>query len=307
MNKKTVLVTGATGLVGKAFLQQVETSNKWHFRYLTRRKNAKPLHGADAFYWNPACLEIQEEALNGVEVILNLAGASVSNRWSKPYKAEILSSRINGLKTLYRAISASKHSVKQLISASAIGFYESDFEKSHSEDSTASDNGFLSNVVQQWEAEADRFESLNISVSKLRFGIVLSTQGGALPKLMQPTSVGFGAALGSGNQWQSWIHIKDLVRAMIYTLDTGGKGVYNIVAPHPERAIDLAQTLAKQMKRPFWLKRSPEFIIRLLLGEMSEMVLQSQKVIPQRLLNEGFEFKYPKIDEALSDLIQTKK
>ena len=94
---------------------------------------------------------------------------------------------------------------------------------------------------------------------------------------------------------------------MIYTLDTGGKGVYNIVAPHPERAIDLAQTLAKQMKRPFWLKRSPEFIIRLLLGEMSEMVLQSQKVIPQRLLNEGFEFKYPKIDEALSDLIQTKK
>jgi uncharacterized protein (TIGR01777 family) len=307
MNKKTVLVTGATGLVGKAFLQQFETSNKWQCRYLTRRKNAEPLHGADAFYWNPACLAIQEEALNGVEVILNLAGASVSNRWSKPYKAEILSSRINSLKTLHSAISASKHSVKQLVSASAIGFYESDLEKSHSEVSTASDTGFLSNVVQQWEAEADRFESLNISVSKLRFGIVLSTQGGALPKLMQPTSVGFGAALGSGNQWQSWIHINDLIRAIIYKLDAGGKGVYNIVAPHPERAIDLAQTLAKVMKRPFWLKRSPEFIIRLLLGEMSEMVLQSQKVMPQRLLNEGFEFKYPKIDGALSDLIQTKK
>lgn len=304
---KTVLVTGATGLVGTALLQYLETSNQWQCRYLTRSKNAKTLHGADAFYWDPNQFEVQDGALEGVDAIINLAGATVANRWSKRYKAEILSSRVNGLKTLNRALSNSKHSVKRLVSASAIGFYKSDFENSYTEASTQSDPGFLCEVVQRWEAEADHFESLNISVSKLRFGIVFSTRGGALPKLMQPTSIGLGAALGNGEQWQSWIHIEDLVRAIIHSLDSKNEGVYNVVSPYPEKAIEISERLAGVMKRPFWLKRSPEFMIKLLLGEMSEMVLQSQKVIPERLLNEGFEFHYPNLTEALTDLIQTRK
>lgn len=304
---KTVLVTGATGLVGTALLQYLETSDQWQCRYLTRRKNAKTLHGADAFCWDPNQFEVQDGALEGVDAIVNLAGATVANRWSKGYKAEILSSRVNGLKTLNRALSNSEHSVKQLVSASAIGFYKSDFENSYTEVSTQSDPGFLSEVVQLWEAEADCFESLNISVSKLRFGIVFSTRGGALPKLMQPTSIGLGAALGAGEQWQSWIHIEDLVRAIIHSLDSKNEGVYNVVSPYPEKAIEIAERLARVMKRPFWLKRSPEFMIKLLLGEMSEMVLQSQKVVPERLLDEGFEFYYPNLTEALTDLIQTRK
>lgn len=304
---KTVLVTGATGLVGTALLRYLETSNQWQCRYLTRRKNAKPLHGADAFYWDPDQFEVQDGALEGVDAIVNLAGATVANRWSKGYKAEILSSRVNGLKTLNRALSNSEHSVKQLVSASAIGFYKSDFENSYTEVSTLSDPGFLSEVVQRWEAEADRFKSLNISVSKLRFGIVFSTRGGALPKLMQPTSIGLGAALGDGEQWQSWIHIEDLVRAITHCLHSVNEGVYNVVSPYPERAIVISERLARVMNRPFWLKQSPEFIIKLLLGEMSEMVLQSQKVIPERLLNEGFEYDYPNLTEALTDLIQTRK
>jgi len=304
---KTVLVTGATGLVGTALLQYLETSNQWQCRYLTRSKNAKTLHGADAFYWDPNQFEVQDGALEGVDAIINLAGATVANRWSKRYKAEILSSRVNGLKTLNRALSNSKYSVKRLVSTSAIGFYKSDFENSYTEASTQSDPGFLSEVVQRWEAEADHFESLNISVSKLRFGIVFSTRGGALPKLMQPTSIGLGAALGAGEQWQSWIHIEDLVRAIIHSLDSKNEGVYNVVSPYPEKAIEISERLARVMKRPFWLKRSPEFMIKLLLGEMSEMVLQSQKVIPERLLNEGFEFHYPNLTEALTDLIQTRK
>jgi uncharacterized protein (TIGR01777 family) len=304
---KTVLVTGATGLVGTALLQYLETSNQWQCRYLTRSKNAKTLHGADAFYWDPNQFEVQDGALEGVDAIINLAGATVANRWSKRYKAEILSSRVNGLKTLNRALSNSKHSVKRLVSASAIGFYKSDFENSYTEASTQSDPGFLSEVVQRWEAEADHFESLNISVSKLRFGIVFSTRGGALPKLMQPTSIGLGAALGNGEQWQSWIHIEDLVRAIIHSLDSKNEGVYNVVSPYPEKAIEISERLSGVMKRPFWLKRSPEFMIKLLLGKMSEMVLQSQKVIPERLLNEGFEFHYPSLTEALTDLIRTRK
>jgi hypothetical protein len=304
---KTVLVTGATGLVGTALLKYLETSKEWQGRYLTRRKNAESLHGADAFYWNPDQFHIQEGALDGVNAIVNLAGATVANRWSKRYKTEILSSRLNSLKTLYLALSDSTHSVKQLVSASAIGVYKSDFETSYSESSTESDPGFLSEVVQQWEAEADRFESLNISVNKLRLGIVFSTRGGALPKLMQPTSIGLGAALGAGEQWQSWIHIEDLVRAIIHSLNASSEGVYNVVSPHPEKAFEISERLARVMKRPFWLKRSPEFIIKLLLGEMSEMVLQSQKVIPERLLKEGFEFHYPNLTEALTDLIQTRK
>ena len=270
---KTVLVTGATGLVGTALLQYLETSNQWQCRYVTRSKNAKTLHGADAFYWDPDQFEVQDGALEGVDAIINLAGATVANRWSKRYKAEILSSRVNGLKTLNRTLSNSKHSVKQLVSASAIGFYKSDFENSYTEASTQSDPGFLSEVVQRWEAEADRFESLNISVSKLRFGIIFSTRGGALPKLMQPTSISLGAALGAGEQWQSWIHIEDLVRAIIHGLDSKNEGVYNVVSPNPEKAIEISERLARVMKRPFWLKRSPEFMIKLLLGEMSEMVI----------------------------------
>ena len=304
---KTVLVTGATGLVGTALLQYLETSNQWQCRYLTRSKNAKTLHGADAFYWDPNQFEVQDGALEGVDAIVNLAGATVANRWSKRYKAEILSSRVNGLKTLNRALSNSKYSVKRLVSTSAIGFYKSDFENSYTEASTQSDPGFLSKVVEQWEAEADHFESLNISVSKLRFGIVFSTRGGALPKLMQPTSIGLGAALGAGEQWQSWIHIEDLVRAIIHCLYSKNEGVYNVVSPYPERALEISERLARVMKRPFWLKRSPEFMIKLLLGEMSEMVLQSQKVIPERLLNEGFEFHHSNLPEALTDLIQTRK
>ena len=303
----TVLITGATGLVGTAFLKYLETSKEWQGRYLTRRKNAESLHGADAFYWNPDQFHIQEGALDGVNAIVNLAGATVANRWSKRYKTEILSSRLNSLKTLYLALSDSTHSVKQLVSASAIGVYKSDFETSYRESSTESDPGFLSEVVQQWEAEADRFESLNISVNKLRLGIVFSTRGGALPKLMQPTSIGLGAALGAGEQWQSWIHIEDLVRAIIHSLNASSEGVYNVVSPHPEKAFKISERLARVMKRPFWLKRSPEFIIKLLLGEMSEMVLQSQKVIPERLLKEGFEFHHPNLTEALTDLIQTRK
>lgn len=304
---KTVLVTGATGLVGTALLRYLENSNQWQCRYLTRRKNAKPLHGAEAFYWDPDQFVVQDGALEGVDAIVNLAGATVANRWSKGYKANILLSRVNGLKTLNRTLSNSEHSVKQLVSASAIGFYKSDFENSYTEASTQSDPGFLSEVVQRWEAEADRFKSLNISVSKLRFGIVFSTRGGALPKLMQPTSIGLGAALGTGKQWQSWIHIEDLVRAIIHGLDSKNEGVYNVVSPYPEKAIVISEQLARVMKRPFWLKRSPEFMIKLLLGEMSEMVLQSQKVVPERLLNEGFEFDYPNLTEALIDLIQTRK
>lgn len=304
---KTVLVTGATGLVGTALLRYLENSNQWQCRYLTRRKNAKPLHGAEAFYWDPDQFVVQDGALEGVDAIVNLAGATVANRWSKGYKANILLSRVNGLKTLNRTLSNSEHSVKQLVSASAVGFYKSDFENSYTEASTQSDPGFLSEVVQRWEAEADRFKSLNISVSKLRFGIVFSTRGGALPKLMQPTSIGLGAALGTGKQWQSWIHIEDLVRAIIHGLDSKNEGVYNVVSPYPEKAIVISEQLARVMKRPFWLKRSPEFMIKLLLGEMSEMVLQSQKVVPERLLNEGFEFDYPNLTEALIDLIQTRK
>ena len=303
----TVLITGATGLVGTAFLKYLETSKEWQGRYLTRRKNAESLHGADAFHWDPDQFHIQEGALDGVNAIVNLAGATVANRWSKRYKTEILSSRLNSLKTLYLALSDSTHSVKQLVSASAIGVYKSDFETSYRESSTESDPGFLSEVVQQWEAEADRFESLNISVNKLRLGIVFSTRGGALPKLMQPTSIGLGAALGAGEQWQSWIHIEDLVRAIIHSLNASSEGVYNVVSPHPEKAFKISERLARVMKRPFWLKRSPEFIIKLLLGEMSEMVLQSQKVIPERLLKEGFEFHHPNLTEALTDLIQTRK
>src|SRR6056300_606517 len=304
---KTVLVSGATGLVGTALLRYLETSSQWQCRYPTRSKNAKSIHGANAFYWDPDQFEVQDGALEAVDAIVNLAGATVANRWSKRYKAEILLSRVNGLKTLNRALSNSEHSVKQLVSASAIGFYKSDFENSYTEASTQSDPGFLSEVVQRWEAEADRFESLNISVSKLRFGIVFSTRGGALPKLMQPTSIGLGAALGAGEQWQSWIHIEDLVRAIIHCLDSENEGVYNVVSPYPEKAIEISERLAGVMKRPFWLKRSPEFMIKLLLGEMSEMVLQSQKIIPERLLDEGFEFHYPKLTEALTDLIQTRK
>lgn len=306
MSKKVILITGATGLVGTALLGFLNQKPEYELRYLTRSKKPTTYLNATGFHWDPSKFELDRDAIKGVDVIINLAGASVAERWSARHKKAILDSRIDSLETLERALKKTK-GVSKLISASAIGIYKSDLAAMYTEDSTEFDSGFLSDVVQKWESKITTCAALVEHTHILRFGIALSTKGGALEKLIQPAKLGFGAALGNGTQWQSWIHIDDLVRLIEWVIVSDAPALLNAVAPNPVTAAELSRKLSHTLHKPFWLKRIPEPLVRILLGEMSEVVLQSQRVLPKAAREVGFNFNFSTIETALDDLIRCGK
>ena len=229
-----VLVTGATGLVGQAIVKVLRQKGI-PVNYLTTSKGKiTSTEDFQGFYWNPAKGEIDLDCFENVQAIINLAGASIAKRWTPNYRKKILSSRINSLRTLRKGLEQSgNREVECLISASAIGIYPDSFSEYYDENQTKMDDGFLGEVVQKWEAEADTFEKLKIGVAKIRIGLVLSNNGGALPKMAQPVKKFLGAPMGSGEQWQSWIHIEDLAQMFVFAVENNLKGVYNGVAPNP--------------------------------------------------------------------------
>lgn len=297
-----VLITGATGLVGKALAHHFLNAD-WSIHYLSTSKSKinseKNLKG---FYWNPKSGEIDTQCFEGVEVIVNLAGANVAEKWTPEYKKQILNSRLDTLNLIFDTLVNISHDVKQIVSASAIGIYPHSYINKYKENATNLNNDFLGNVVQQWEKAADRFDLIGITVTKIRIGIVLSKDGGALLKMASPIKKFIGAPLGSGKQWQSWIHIKDLAGIFKYVIDHKLSGVYNGVAPGPVKNRRLTRALAKYLKRPLILPPVPEFVLRFLLGEMSQIVLASNRVMSDKIEKAGYNFKFKKIYTALKDL-----
>ncbi|WP_338039319.1 epimerase [Maribacter litopenaei] len=208
-----ILITGATGLVGTELVSQCLTKGH-EVNYLTTSKDKlESKTNYKGFYWNPKKGEIDIRCFEGVSTIVNLAGASISKRWTTSYKDQILQSRIDSLDTLYRSLNQlPSHSVTSIISASAIGIYPDSLSNYYEESEEQIDNSFLGKVVLAWEEKADEFKKLGLLVSKIRTGLVLSNRGGALPRMAQPVKYYAGAAFGSGQQWQSWIHLSDLAR-----------------------------------------------------------------------------------------------
>ena len=191
-----------------------------------------------------------------------------------------------------------------MISASAIGIYPSSLTEYYTENTEVSDTGFLGQVVNSWEKEARKFKTLGMQTALLRIGLVLSEQGGALPQIVKPIKNYVGAALGSGEQWQSWIHIEDLAQMFLFIAQKELDGVFNAVAPNPVTNKRLTKEAAKVFKRPLWLPNVPQIVMNLILGEMATILFASQRVSSQKIEKYGFNFQYQNICRALEDLYQ---
>lgn len=299
-----ILITGATGLIGSDLVALL-LQNGVAIHYLTTSKNkieSKPnYHG---FYWNPNQGIIDENALMGVDAIIHLAGATIANRWTPSYKQEIIESRILSSNVLFKALKENPHSVKQIISASAIGIYPSSLTKLYTEDETEVDESFLGKVVAKWEESVNKFKLLNIKVCKIRTGLVLSNKGGALVEMVKPVKLGLGSPFGSGKQIQSWIHIHDLVEIYLFTVQNQLEGAYNAVAPNPVTNKKVVQEIATILNKPFFMPSIPQFLMKLVLGEMHLILFASQNVSCKKIEKEGFNFQYKMIDKALKQLLE---
>jgi uncharacterized protein (TIGR01777 family) len=300
---KRVLITGATGLIGQEIVKQCH-AQKIHVNYLTTNKNKiVSIYNHQGFYWNPKTGDIDVNCFKDIDAIINLSGATVAKRWSKPYKAKILNSRLDSLRLLFKTIEANNYGIKQLISASAIGIYPDSRTNYYDETTQETGSGFLAQVTKEWEKEALKFEGLDIKVALVRIGIVLSNRGGALSKMVKPIKAFVGSSLGGGGQWQSWVHIEDLANIFLFIHEHEIDGVFNGVAPNPVKQRELIKVIAKMVDRPMFLPKVPSFILKMFLGEMSALVLESQRVSSKKLENLGFNYRYNYVLPTLESLL----
>lgn len=300
-----ILVSGATGLVGSVLLEQaIAQGHEIHF--LTTRKNQlDTISEAKGFYWNPKKNEIDFKCFEGVEVLIHLAGASISQRWTTKNKKEILDSRVDGTNLLVNTLKQfdGNHQLKQVVAASAIGIYPSSFSSVYTEEYTPQSNSFLEEVVIAWEKAVDGFARLGIKLCKLRIGLVLTAKGGVLGPLKIPTWFGLGAAFGNGQQTQSWIHVDDLVNLSLQAATDQWEGIFNAVSPQPVSQKEFTRTLAKAMRRPYFMPSLPQLPIRLVMGEMSTLIFNSQNVSAAKVVQKGFMYQYPDLFPAIKSLL----
>lgn len=298
---KTILIAGGSGLVGSHLATYLH-SKDYKIKVLSRAKlGSSPF---PYFLWDVQNNYIEEEALANVDFIINLAGANIGEkRWSKKQKKAILESRVKSTQLLFDSIKNAKIDLKGYITASATGYYgAATSDKIFNEQDTAATD-FLGNVCQQWEESSRSFSRLGIRTLQIRTGLVLTSKGGALEKITQPIKLGFGAVLGSGKQYMPWIHIADLCR--IYELaiqNNTMKGAYNAVAPEHINNTNFTRLLAKHLGKKIWLPAIPSFFLKLLLGEMADLVLQGSRVSSNKIQDEGFSFLYISLVAALEDL-----
>ena len=298
-----VLITGGTGLIGTRLAEMLIDSG-YEVALLSREPNKSSHYRS--FRWDPRAGTIDEAAVPYADYIVSLAGASVSDgKWTDERKRDIMTSRLGGLALLSRELAKPGHHVQAVISASAIGIYGDAGNQSVTEETPPAvpTHDFLADVSNQWELAAAPIAALGIRTVIPRIVVVLSTEGGALPQIARPVKLGAGAALGSGRQFMSWIHLDDLCRLFIAMLeDTAWRGTYNAVAPYPATNQAFTEVLADVLHRPLLLPKVPAFGLKLAMGEMSEIVLASQNVSAAKVLAQGFQYEYPELRGALSAL-----
>ena len=311
---QTVLITGGTGLVGKA-LTKVLVKKGYTVIILTRDvgdRKAGP--GISYAAWNVAKQEIDITALQQADYIVHLAGAGVvDKRWTETYKKEIVESRTESSRLIYEALKNNTNKVKAIVSASAIGWYgASPLQTSPDwggfEENENADSSFLGQTCKLWEASIEPVESLGKRLVILRTGIVLSNNGGALVEFKKPIKLGVAAILGNGKQIVSWIHVDDLCSMYIAGIENENlSGSYNAVAPNPVSNKTLTISLAKALKGTFYLPLIvPAFVLKIMMGQRSVEVLKSTTVSCKKILDTGFEFKFKTIEAALENLAATK-
>lgn len=299
-----VLITGATGLIGSELVLLL-LQNGVSIHYLTTSRNKiENQPNYKGFFWNPEQGFIDENCLMNVDVIIHLAGASIAKRWTERYKEEIIQSRILSSNVLYKALKGNPHQVKQIISASGTAIYPNSSTTIYTEESSAVNDSFLGNLTVKWEESVDVFKILNIKVCKLRTGIVLSNKGGALLEMVRPIKMGLGSSFGNGKQIQSWIHIHDLVSLYYFAVQNSWEGVFNAVSPAPISNETFIKTIAKILKKPLFMPNVPEFVMKTLLGEMSELLFSNTNISAKKTIDKGFVYEYPTIEKALQNIFE---
>lgn len=281
-----IAISGITGLVGNALSKRLLNSD--HAITGLIREDFK--HDKSRLV----------EKLEGIDAVVHLAGAPILKRWTSKWKDVIYHSRVDTTSLLVSAINSMINPPKMLVSASAVGIYDS--IEVHDEYSTDYDDNFLADVCTAWEREALKVDEEKTSLAIIRLGVVLSSSGGALKKMLMPFKLGLGGKIGDGLQPMPFIHIEDLTRAIEWILSNNKKGIFNMVAPEMVSNIEFTKSLASVLKRPAFMT-VPEFALKLLYGEGASVLTNGQKVVTKRLLEEGFEFEYSDIHSALHNLL----
>jgi uncharacterized protein (TIGR01777 family) len=299
---KTVLITGASGLVGSR-LTEILLDSGYQVSHLGRQRTSKKQ--VKSYIWNIPHGFIEKGALENTNIVVHLAGAGVADkRWTKKRKEEILQSRVQSTKLLFRKLSATTSVCEAFISASAIGYYGLNTGDTWLNEEDPSGDGFLSEVTKKWEYEIMRLKELKLRVAALRTGIVLSNGGGALPKIAATVRVNLGAVLGSGKQFMSWIHIDDLCQIIIAVMNNPGlEGIFNAVAPVPVTNKDFTRTLARVMGKPLWLPAVPGWVLTIMLGEMAQLVLGGNRVSANKIRSSTYDFKFAELQPALEEVL----
>ncbi|MCB0452764.1 MAG: TIGR01777 family oxidoreductase [Aequorivita sp.] len=300
---KKVLITGATGLIGSELVRQCHNEGIAVNYFTTSKEKIEKSKNYKGFYWNPKKGEIDIEAFDGVTAIINLVGASISKCWTKQYKKIILDSRLESINLLHETLQKTDHNIVHFITASGVGIYPNSKTKLYTEEDNEVDDTFLAEVVVAWETAAAKFKNSGMEVSKVRTGVVLAKEEGALPKLIKPIKFGVGAPLGGGDQWQSWIHIQDIAGIYLFLLKNQLEGKYNAVAPNPVQNKKMTKMIASKLNIPLWMPNIPAFTLRLLLGEMSVLALEGQLVSSHKIEQLGYQFKFYNLENALQDLL----
>ncbi|HLP87977.1 MAG TPA: TIGR01777 family oxidoreductase [Nostocaceae cyanobacterium] len=303
-----IAITGATGFVGSRLVERLHEQGD-RLLVLTRNTaHAQKVFPPEAFpnveivAYTPEQSGSWQDAIALCDGVVNLAGESIAEgRWTPARKQKIFDSRKLGTQKIVEAITKASPKPRVLVNTSAIGYYGIS-ETATFDETSPSGQDFLAQVCQAWEAEAQKVQDAGVRLVILRFGIVLGN-GGALGKMITPFKLFAGGPIGSGNQWFSWIHLDDLVSLIIQALTKSDmSGVYNATAPQPVRMTELSQTMGQIMHRPSWLP-VPSFAIEAILGDGAIVVLEGQKVLPKRTLETGFEYKYPQLPAALTQIL----
>jgi uncharacterized protein (TIGR01777 family) len=295
-----IAISGASGFIGRKLMETL-VSDGHAVHALSRHARMNMPAGVRVFQWDPEAGEPPAEGLRDVAAVIHLAGEPVAQRWNAKVKARIRGSRVAGTANLVAAIARLPRKPEVLVCSSAIGFYGSRGDEILTEESTQGE-GFLAEVCAGWEWSAALAEAAGVRVVSIRTGHVLHSRGGLLSRVLPTFRAGLGGRLGDGKQWMSWIHLDDLVGLFGFAIANPVSGVLNGVAPHPVTNMEFTRALALALHRPAILP-VPRLALRLMFGEMSEVILSSQRVLPERAQAEGFAFRYAELSPALASLL----
>ena len=296
-----VLITGGTGMLGGKITELLLKSGH-EVAYLSR--NPGHVKKITAYDWDVNSQTIDPDCLKGTDAIIHLAGAGVADqRWSAERKEVILQSRTRSTALLHKLLSENDHQVKTVVCASAIGYYGYD-DDGWTDENASPASDFLADVTKAWEDAEDRLTEAGVRVVKIRIGIVLTMKGGALKELARPIQWWVGAPLGSGKQFMSWIHLDDVCRIFLHALENEQlHGAYNAVAPSPVTNKEFTKAVAKALNKPLFIPNVPGFALKILVGEMAEMLLGGSRISSKKITDAGFVFNFPDLEPALDDLL----